>query len=99
MTTILVVDDVKALAEQYAYDLKRIGGFDTRVALGGKEALDAIAADQVACVILDLEMPGVDGFQVLKALSEKGTDVPVIVYTGTGNYERCVQAVQAGAYG
>ncbi|HEY2825833.1 MAG TPA: sigma-54 dependent transcriptional regulator [Gemmatimonadales bacterium] len=99
MTLILVVDDVPAMAEQYAYDLKRLGGFDTRAVTGGKEALDILAREVVGAVILDLEMPGVDGFEVLKALSDRGSDVPVIVYTGTGNFERCVRAVQAGAYG
>jgi DNA-binding NtrC family response regulator len=53
----------------------------------------------VDCVILDLEMPGRDGFGVLRAMRERGLDVPVVVYTGTGNYDRCVQAMRAGAYG
>ncbi len=99
MTLVLVVDDVRPLAEQYAYDLKRLAGFSTLVAPGGKEALDLLAAEPVDCVILDLEMPGVDGFEVLKAMSERGSGVPVIVYTGTGDYDRCVRAVKLGAYG
>jgi DNA-binding NtrC family response regulator len=99
MAWVLVVDDVPALAEQYAYDLKRVGGFETRVATGGREALDAIANEPIDCVILDLEMPGVDGFEVLRALKKQGMPVPVIVYTGTGNYDRCVQAIKLGAYG
>jgi len=99
MSLILVVDDVRAMAEQYAYDLKRLGGYATLVAPGGKEALDLLAAEPVDCVILDLEMPGVDGFEVLKALSDRVSTVPVIVYTGTGDYQRCVRAVKLGAYG
>jgi two-component system nitrogen regulation response regulator NtrX len=51
------------------------------------------------CIILDLEMPGMDGFAVLRALEERGSQVPVIVYTGAGNYDRCIQAVRLGAYG
>jgi DNA-binding NtrC family response regulator len=97
MTLVLVVDDVPALAEQYAYDLKRLGGFATLVAPGGKEALELLAGEPVDCVILDLEMPGVDGFEVLKTLGERGATVPVIVYTGTGDYDRCVRAVTLGA--
>ncbi len=97
MALVLVVDDVAALAEQYAYDLNRVGGYETLVATGGKEALDAIAAEPVDCVILDLEMPGVDGFEVLRRLKKKGIHVPVIVYTGTGDFDRCVKAIKLGA--
>jgi two-component system nitrogen regulation response regulator NtrX len=99
MTLVLVVDDVQALAEQYAYDLKRLGGYDTLVAGGGRAALDLLAGEPIDCMILDLEMPDLDGFDVLRAIAEHGPRVPVIVYTGTGNYDRCVQAVRLGAYG
>jgi two-component system nitrogen regulation response regulator NtrX len=98
VTTVLVVDDNIALAEQYAYDLKRVGGYDVLVASGGDEALEMLASEPVDCVILDLEMPGTDGFAVLRALRERGSDVPVIVYTGTASYDRCVQAMKNGAY-
>jgi len=95
---VLIVDDVENLAEQYAYDLKRVGGYDTRVATGGRQALDIIAAEPVDCVILDLEMPGVDGFEVLRKLRKQGMPLPVIVYTGTGDYDRCAKAIKLGAY-
>ena len=95
----LVVDDVPTMAEQYAYDLKRVGGYHTLVAAGGDEALDLLAREPIDCVVLDLEMPGIDGFEVLRRLQQRGIDTPVIVYTGTGSYDRCVQAVRLGAYG
>jgi DNA-binding NtrC family response regulator len=96
---VLVVDDVPAMAEQYAYDLKRVGKYQTIVAAGGEAALDLFAKEPIDCVVLDLEMPGMDGFEVLRRLQQRGIDVPVIVYTGTGSYDRCVQAVRLGAYG
>ena len=99
MALILVVDDVRTLADQYAYDLKRIGRHDTRVATRGEEALGILAREDVDCVILDLEMPGMDGFEVLRRMQKDGVDVPVIVYTGTGNFDRCVQALRLGAAG
>jgi two-component system nitrogen regulation response regulator NtrX len=100
MTThVLVVDDVPAMAEQYAYDLKRVGGYHTTVALGGEAALDVVAREPIDCVVLDLEMPGMNGFEVLRRLQQRDIDVPVIVYTGTGSYDRCIQAVRLGAYG
>jgi DNA-binding NtrC family response regulator len=96
---ILVVDDTAAMAEQYAYDLKRVGSYDAILARSGAEALDALAREPIDCVILDLEMPGIDGFEVLRRLQQGGIDTPVIVYTGTGSYERCVQAMRLGAFG
>jgi two-component system, NtrC family, nitrogen regulation response regulator NtrX len=98
MTTVLIVDDVAPMAEQYAYDLQRIGGYDTLVAAAGSDALELLRREPVDCIILDLEMPGMDGFAVLRAMREREIDVPVIVYTGTGNYDRCIQAIRHGAY-
>ncbi|MCP4574600.1 MAG: sigma-54-dependent Fis family transcriptional regulator [bacterium] len=99
MSLILIVDDVPAMRDQYAYDLQRLGDFTTLTAAGGAEALQLLAAEPVDCLILDLEMPGVDGFEVLATLKKQGNRVPVIVYTGTGSYDRCVRAVKLGAYG
>ena len=87
------------MAEQYAYDLRRVGKYATVIASGGEEALDLLGREPIDCVVLDLEMPGTDGFEVLRRLRQRGIDVPVIVYTGTGSYDRCVQAVRLGAYG
>jgi DNA-binding NtrC family response regulator len=98
MATVLIVDDVAALAEQYAYDLRRLGSFDTLVAASGADALELLVRESVDCVVLDLEMPGMDGFGVLRAMRERELDVPVIVYTGTGSYDRCVQAMRLGAF-
>ncbi len=83
-TQVLVVDDVPAMAEQYAYDLKRVGGYSTIVAAGGDAGARLLAREPVDCVVLDLEMPGTDGFEVLRRLQQRGIDTPVIVYTGTG---------------
>jgi len=98
MNMVLIVDDVAAMREQYAYDLKRLGGFQTLTAGSGAEAIQLLETEPVDCVILDLEMPGVDGFEVLKTLQARRSRVPVIVYTGTDNYDRCVRAIKLGAY-
>jgi DNA-binding NtrC family response regulator len=98
MTTILIVDDLPSMAEQYAYDMRRLGGYETLIAGDGDGALETLAREPVDCVILDLEMPGKDGFAVLRAMREQKMEVPVVVYTGTGSYERCVQAMRLGAY-
>lgn len=97
MSTILVCDDNIAVAEQYAYDLRRLGHHDVQVAGSGAAALEVLSRDAIDCVVLDLEMPGMDGFGVLQALQDRGSLVPVIVYTGTGSYDRCTEAIRRGA--
>ena len=99
MSRVLLVDDVIQLAEQYAYDLRRIGGHETLVAGNGPAALEIVERDAVDCVILDLEMPGMDGYEVLRTLQHRGVETPVIVYTGTGDFDRCIQAIRLGAFG
>ncbi|HEU4699659.1 MAG TPA: sigma-54 dependent transcriptional regulator [Gemmatimonadales bacterium] len=99
MSHILIVDDVAPLAEQYAYDLRRVGGHEATIATNGPAALAALEGAAIDCVILDLEMPGMDGFEVLRRVRHRGLETPVIVYTGTGSYERCVEAVRLGATG
>jgi two-component system nitrogen regulation response regulator NtrX len=99
MSSLLIVDDVAPLAEQYAYDLARIGGHEVTVATSGAAALERLHSDAIDCVLLDLEMPGMDGFEVLRTLRHQGVETPVIVYTGTGNFDRCIEAVRLGAAG
>ena len=99
MSRILIVDDVEAMREQYAYDIKRLGGHETLTATGGSEALQILEREPIHCLILDLEMPGVDGFEVLRTLQHRGGGPPVIVYTGTGDVDRCARAMKLGAYG
>jgi len=98
LALVLVVDDVSALAEQYAYDLRRVGDYETCIAAGGKEALDVLEREAVDCIILDLEMPGIDGFEVLRTIRQRNLPIPVIVYTGAGNFDRCIRAIKLGAY-
>jgi two-component system nitrogen regulation response regulator NtrX len=99
MSRILVVDDNAALAGQYAYDLARLAAHEVVTASNGGAALTHLGNGGFDCVILDLEMPGIDGFEVLRELRHRGDETPVIVYTGTGDFDRCIEAVRLGAAG
>ena len=98
MSVVLVVDDNPSMLEQYAYDLQRVG-HQVLTAARGEDALDVLQRESVDCVVLDLELPGLDGFQVLTEMQNRSFRVPVIVYTGTGSYARCVRAIKLGAFG
>jgi DNA-binding NtrC family response regulator len=64
----------------------------------GLEALDGPGARDVSAVILDLVMPGLDGIGVLKAMRERGINIPVIVQTAQGGIETVVSAMRHGAF-
>ncbi|CCV16069.1 sigma-54 dependent transcriptional regulator [Mesorhizobium sp. STM 4661] len=64
----------------------------------GLDVLDGPNARDVSVVILDLIMPGLDGIGVLKAMRERGIQVPVIVQTAQGGIETVVSAMRHGAF-
>jgi two-component system, LuxR family, response regulator FixJ len=70
------------------------GGYSVRTYASGKELLDA--ADTLAgdCIILDIDMPDVDGFAVNRALADRSIDIPVVLMTGAGDHT--VLALKAG---
>jgi len=99
MSTILIVDDIKAVREQYAYDIKRKTDHTILTASNGKEALNLLLEEAVDLVVLDLEMPVMDGLEMLEEMAGRDLgDAAVIVYTAQGNFQRCVRAVKLGAY-
>ncbi|HEY8087623.1 MAG TPA: response regulator, partial [Polyangiaceae bacterium] len=78
---ILVVDDDDDAREMVSRNLRR-AGFTTVEARDGEEALLRARVVKPSMVILDLLMPRVDGFEVLRTLRAEGQDVPVLVLTG-----------------
>ena len=99
MSTILFVDDVKTLRDQFAYDLQRLAKYKVLTAAHGRDALKIIQQEDVDAMVLDLEMPVMDGLTLLKVMVEEAIDdIPVLVYTGKGDFQSCVQAIRLGAY-
>jgi DNA-binding NtrC family response regulator len=95
--TILIVDDEKNIRATIARGL-RLEGFRTEEAGNGEEAL-ALLEDQGAdAVLLDVEMPKMDGLATLEAMRDRGIAVPAIVLTAHGSIERAVRAVKLGAF-
>jgi len=99
MSTVLIVDDIKMLRDQYAYDIHRKTGFEILTAANGKEALDLVSSEEIDVAIIDIEMPVMDGLELLEQIKKDGyEDIAIIVYTAEGNFERCVRAIKSGAY-
>ncbi|KFL36918.1 hybrid sensor histidine kinase/response regulator [Arenimonas donghaensis] len=95
---VMVVDDQEANVSAVGGLLAR-DGFDVAPCLSGKEALASIAADLPDLVLLDMRMPGMDGFEVLEALQgdEATREIPVIFLTADHERDSLVRAFSAGA--
>src|SRR5215510_11872344 len=74
---VLVVDDDEFIRDLVSSAL-RIAGFATSTAIGGREALDLISRDRPDLIVLDVGLPGVDGFEVCRRLRGEGDQTPVI---------------------
>ena len=92
---ILVVDDDPAI-RKILRDRFRMLGHTVEVAADGKEALAAIDEQAPDLVLLDLQMPALDGFGVLAALKAKSDAPAVVVITAHGSIEAAVRAIHAG---
>lgn len=77
---ILLVEDEEHLRLLYGEDLED-HGFRTELANNGKQALEKIQIGRFDCVVTDLMMPVMDGFQLCKVIRELGFNMPVVVYT------------------
>src|SRR5581483_11088280 len=71
------------LASGIEYNLK-LEGYDVRVAEDGRKAIDAAGEWKPDLVLLDLMLPGVDGYQVLQSIRGNGQRVPVIILSAKG---------------
>ncbi|WP_434003338.1 response regulator transcription factor [Candidatus Dormibacter sp.] len=94
-TRVLVVDDEPNITELIAMAL-RYEGFATETAAGGRAALAAVTEFNPALVILDVMLPDLDGFEVLKRLSAERRRVPVIFLTARDATEDKVRGLTVG---
>jgi DNA-binding response OmpR family regulator len=92
---VLVVDDQPEYARLISLSLAR-EGFEVRTASGGEEAIDRASELHPDVVLLDINMPGLDGFQVMAELRERWP-VPVIMVTGNGTLEHRRSGLDRGA--
>jgi CheY-like chemotaxis protein len=97
MTRVLVVDDCAVDRTLAGEILKRDAGFVIDYARSGEEALQQIGLVVPDLVLTDLQMPHIDGLQLVTAVRESYPRVPVILMTSQGSEEIAFQALQRGA--
>jgi len=97
MPTILIADDEKNIRGTLARAL-RLEGYATEEAEDGRKALERLESGEIDLLILDLQMPVLDGLGLLEEISGRNWRIPVIVLTAHGSIDRAVKAVRLGAY-
>lgn len=94
---ILVVDDDEPLGRALARQLSR-SGYEVVVHHQGKTALEAIRAGGFETIVSDIEMPGLTGIELLRAVRDHDRDLPVVLITGAPAIGTAADAVEHGAF-
>jgi DNA-binding NtrC family response regulator len=97
MKCVLIVDDERNIRASLSTTFG-LEGYRVVLAEDGKQALDAVERGGIDLVMLDLQMPKLDGLAVLRRMRELGHDQPVVFLTAHGTIEKAVEAVRSGAY-
>jgi FixJ family two-component response regulator len=92
---VYIVDDEASVGEALS-TLLRANGKRVQLFTSGQDFLDFGRRDSCACLILDLQMPGMSGLEVQRLISAK-TSIPVIFLTGRGDIPSTVRAMKGGA--
>lgn len=92
----LVVEDSARVARLVERALER-EGFEVDMASDGETGLKAALANDYDVILLDVRLPGMDGFEVVRAMRENGTWDPVLVLTGRAGVADRVEGLRAGA--
>jgi two-component system chemotaxis response regulator CheY len=95
---VLMVDDSKTTRDMVVFTLRR-AGYEVIEADDGRKALERLGNDVVDCVITDLNMPGMDGLELIRALraSTAHRETPILMLTTEDDAARQQAGQQAGA--
>ncbi len=97
MDRILIADDNRMELIAISDNLKDYG-FNTIEATSGREAIAVFQKEQPPLVLMDLQMPGMNGIETMQEIKKINPDVPVIIITADGDIPTAVEAIKLGAY-
>jgi DNA-binding NtrC family response regulator len=95
---ILVVDDQDSM-RVLLQDMLEVIGYDVVLAEGGEQALSILEGERFDLVLTDLNMPGMDGTALLRAVKAKRSEIPVVIITGYGTFHTEKRVMKEGADG
>lgn len=93
----LVIDDDISTLELMRFHLKS-EGFEVVTAENGSTALEIVDENKFDVVLTDLNLPGIDGIELVKKIKTKLPDTEIIMVTGFGSTEKAIEATKAGAF-
>ena len=96
MYSILIAEDDKELKQLFSHVLKK-NGYEVTGADNGREALHALGSGYFDLVISDIMMPVMDGYELVKALREQGSTVPVLMITAKDSFDDMRQGFLLGS--
>ena len=91
-----VVDDDESMRRSLRNLLGSVG-FRVETFASAEAFLQSIHQEQTGCLVLDLRMPGMNGFDLLRHLSDTGSRIPAVILTAHGDHEAHQRSLQAGA--
>ena len=97
MKSILVVDDEKHIRELYRSELED-EGYAVALAGSGKEALSMVETSPPDLILLDIQMPGMDGIETLEKILGQDKGIPIILNTAYSHYKEDFTTWGADAY-
>lgn len=97
MTTVLIVDDSPIDRRLVAGILERNSDWSIRAVVDGIEAMEAVVEHKPDLVITDMQMPNMNGLELVTTLRQQFPHIPVVLMTAQGSEELAVQALRAGA--
>jgi two-component system response regulator FixJ len=95
-SNVYIVDDDDAVRDSLQI-LLDIAGYSVRGFASPRGFLDVAGSLDFGCVLVDLQMPGMDGLELKQQLNQRNINLPVIVVTGHGDIATAVEAMRAGA--
>jgi class 3 adenylate cyclase/FixJ family two-component response regulator len=93
---VLVVDDGEENREFIVDYILKPNGFESLTATNGQEGLIAAAKERPDLILLDLQMPKMDGREMLEAMGERGLDIPTVLMTFHGSEEIAIEMYRMG---
>ena len=93
---LLVVEDEKKLCDMIAKSLHQ-SGYEVDVCNDGEEALDMIYAEMYDLIVLDLNLPGVDGMEILRELRKEDEETKVLILSARSQIADKIEGLDAGA--